>query len=121
MKKLLVLATIFLLSFGVDAPLGAASSVTSTVSWTAPTTFVSGAPIPAGAAITYRVYESDTPAISPGAAGTMLAADGITGTMYTYSGTGCFAVSAIYNGVESGLSNVACKLVPGAPSGCSVK
>ena len=98
----------------------------ATVAWTAPTTYVTGAPIASGTAITYSVYEAQQAAGSsctaPSGAPVVT---GLTATSYvtpTYTAVGvyCYDVTDTVAGTESAPSNVVSAVVsapvPNAPA-----
>jgi len=102
----------------------AASTLSSTLTWTAPTVNTDGT---TPAALTYNVYEGP-------AATTLASVPVLTGltTLTVASAAGaapgaqaCFAVTAVEAGQEGAQSNVVCKTfplsVPGAPTLLTVK
>ena len=81
---------------------------TATITFTRPTTYTDGTPIAAATTVTYGVYQGAKGSTSKPKVAT------ITSTATTIStglqpGETCWQVSAIANGVESALSNEACK------------
>jgi fibronectin type 3 domain-containing protein len=92
------------------------------LTWTAPTTYSDGTPLPASG-LAYKVYRGLS-----GATKTVIASP--TTTTYTDTGqaqgtTVCYQVSATLAGQESALSTEACKtfpaLAPSAPSALRVQ
>lgn len=80
---------------------------TATITFARPTQYTDGSPIPAGVAITYRLYQGAK-------GGTKTLAGTITGTTATVNsglapGETCWEVTAVANGVESARSNEGCK------------
>ena len=98
----------FLVCVLVVLPLLAnAQTRTATITFSRPTRYVDGSTIPTGTAITYNLYQGAKGSTKP-KVGT------ITGTSTTVNtglpvGEVCWQVSAIANGVESGLSGEGCK------------
>lgn len=100
---------------------------TATISWTAPTTYTTGAAIASGTTITYDLY-----AAAPLGAGTATCAGAsygsptsVTGTSfttaaYTSGGVYCYYVTALVNGAQSAPSNTVEAIVslpvPNAPA-----
>ena len=85
----------------------------ATLSWVAPTTYVTGAPIASGTTITYSVYEAQQAVGTGCAAPTFGAAvvTGLTTTSYvtpTYTAVGvyCYEITDTVASVESAPSNI---------------
>jgi len=100
------------LCLGTVAVAQSAPAVASTtLSWTAPTTFSDGTPI--AGTITYNVYAGATPATLA----KVLSAVAGTSTTATAPTQPCYAVSAVVAGVESTLSDAVCwGAVPKVPA-----
>jgi hypothetical protein len=95
-----------LLAFAAQAQ----SVPSATITFTAPTTFTDGTPIPAGTVMTYGVYQG-----APGATKIKVATITATSTTITTGLVGgatyCFTVTAIIAGVGSPQSNEGCKVM----------
>ena len=81
---------------------------TATITFTRPAQYTDGTPIASGTALSYNVYQGAKGSTSKPKVGT------ITSTATTISsglqpGETCWQVSTVANGVESALSNEACK------------
>lgn len=119
MKQLLSLAAVLVLLVGVTATWGQSSgSGTLTVSWTAPTTYATGTPLPPSAVsgMTYNVYLGSA---GKGSEGNTPAATGVAALSYQSTGyapgaTVCAEVTAVLNGLESARSGEACATFPTA-------
>lgn len=123
MKYLLAL----LLFAAITVTFGQTSSPdTATWTWTAPTAYTDGTPIPSTVTLTYNIYIGTAGKGSEPAAATQT---GITGSSLTTSGyaageTVCGEITAVAGGEESARSNETCKTflaIPSAPTGLSVK
>ncbi len=99
---------------------------TATISWTAPTTYTTGAPIASGTAITYSVSAAQqaggTSCAAPNGAPvvTDLTATSYVTPTYTAVGVYCYDVTDTVAGTESAPSNVVSAVVsapvPNAPA-----
>ena len=101
---------------------------TATLSWSAPTTYTTGAPITAGTAITYSVYEAQqasgttcgTPNFGAPAVTGVTSTDYVT-PPYTTVGVYCYDVTDTVAGTESAPSNIVSAIVSNpVPKGVSV-
>lgn len=125
MKKLWFLCVVLVLIFGLSYfHTSNAFSASSIITWSAPTKFVDGSLVTPNISITYNVYRSSSN-LMPISSTTMIAT-GLTNTTYmdtdiSLPGGNCYAITAVYNGIESAYSNIACKSSTNPPSGCSVK
>lgn len=102
--KNLILIILIALPFAVVAQ----TTRTATVTFTRPTAYVDGTPIATGTTVTYNVYQGARGSTSKARVAT------ITATATTINtglqpGETCWQISAVANGVESALSNEACK------------
>jgi hypothetical protein len=86
------------------------------LSWRAPTRYTDGTSIPAGTAITYRIYRQ-TNGIMTGLSNTTSSTS--IKLISQPRGEQCYAVTANIGGSESVISNIGCKLIrsPGPTDG----
>jgi hypothetical protein len=80
------------------------------ISFAAPTKYTDGSSIPASVAISYNVYQGAKGAVKPKVA--TITATSTTINTGLAAGETCWQVSSVANGVESALSNEACKSFP---------
>lgn len=95
---------------GLHVSLAAAQTRTATITFTRPTKYVDGTDIAAGTTVTYNVYQG-----AKGATKTKVATISATATTINTGlqpGETCWQVTAVANGVESAMSNEACKTFP---------
>lgn len=105
MRKLCLILLGSLVSFAGLAQ----TTRTATITFSKPTQYEDGTPIAAGTTVTYKVYQGARGSTSKTQVAT------ITATATTINtglqpGETCWQVSAVANGVESALSNEACKM-----------
>lgn len=121
LKLLLALTCVAALaacSSGPHSAHGQTANNTAVWTWSAPTAFTDGSPIPSTDAITYDVYvgtagpgsESLTPVV------TGVTADTWTGSGYKPGAIVCGEVTSVVNSIESARSNEACKSFPDVPN-----
>lgn len=95
-----------LLVFAVTA--SAQTPRTATITFTRPTQYTDGTTIAAEVAVTYNVYQGAKGSTTKAKVGT-ITSTATTITSGLQPGETCWQVSAIANGIESQLSNEACK------------
>jgi hypothetical protein len=101
--KRLILAALLLAAF----PAIAQTPRTATISFVRPAEYVDGTPIASTVAVSYKVFQGARGATKT-LVGTITATD-TTITSGLQPGETCWQVSVVANGVESALSNEACK------------
>lgn len=84
----------------------------ATVTFAAPTKYTDGSSIPAGTAITYRVYQGSKGQANKPLIGTITTTSATVSAGLQAGTEYCWQVSAVINGQESALSNEACKSFP---------
>jgi hypothetical protein len=102
--KRLILAALLLAAF----PALAQTARTATISFARPTAYVDGTSLGSSVAVSYRVYQGVKGSTSKSLVGTVTS----TSTSVTSGippGETCWQVGVVANGVESALSNEACK------------
>lgn len=104
MKKLCLILLASILPFAAESQ----EPRTATISFTKPVLYIDGSAIAAGTTVTYNVYQGVKGSTNKPKVAT------ITGTATTINtglqpGETCWQVTAVANGVESAMSNEACK------------
>jgi len=107
MKRLFPLLLI-LLTFGVEAQTPPAR--TATITFSRPAQYTDGTAIPATTALTYKVLQGARGATKP-QVGTITATATTINTGLP-AGETCWQIITVANGVDSALSNEACKAFP---------
>lgn len=108
MKRFVQLISVYL-SFAAVAQ---AADNDATITFTAPTTYTDGTPIPAGTVLSYNVYQGLKGGIK-GKVSTITSLTTLITTGLVPGNDYCFEVSVLANATESARSGEGCKLIKG--------